>query len=124
MKVPDWAPRSMTDWVALAGALVFVMAGASMLARPETAMLRLVAYGWPAWAGWLPGAAYLGLGLALLHERARIPAALLLMGGCVIELVVHLAYRDAQELVHAAFRLFLAGLVLWLAHSEGPRPAT
>ena len=104
----------LADWVVLGAAALFMATGMLTVRYPETVILRLAAFGLPAWPAYVTGIVEMVAGALLLHGRARRGAAVVLMAGSLAALSLNFAYREPRSALEACALMVLALVVLLL----------
>jgi uncharacterized membrane protein YphA (DoxX/SURF4 family) len=104
----------LADWVVLGAAALFMAAGMLTVRYPETAILRLAAFGLPAWPAYVAGIIEIVAGALLLHGRARPWAAVVLIAVSTAALTLNFAYREPRSALEALGLMVLAVVVVLL----------
>lgn len=104
----------LADWVVLGAAALFMAAGMLTVRYPETAILRLAAFGLPAWPAYVAGIVEMVAGALLLHGRARPWAAVVLIAVSLAALSLNFAYREPRSALEALGLMVLAVVVVLL----------
>jgi hypothetical protein len=100
------------DLLAYGAALSFVIIGMALWRQPETAVLRLAVWGWPAWPVKVVAVAQILVGLMLLHRTTRVAAAWLLIVVSIGQLALQAVYAESGSVLRAMCQiLVLAGLL-------------
>jgi uncharacterized membrane protein len=101
------------ELLAYGAALSFVILGMALFRHPETAVLRLAVWGWPAWPVKVLAVAEILAGLMLLSRTTRMAAAWLLIAVSAGQLAAHAAYAEGESVLRAMCQLLvLAGVLL------------
>ncbi len=114
MTQPRIAGLPASELLAYAAAVLFVVIGLALLREPETAVLRLAVWGWPAWPVRVVALVEMAAGLLLLSSGVRVRAAWLLIVMSAAQLAVQTVYGEGGSVVRAACQILVLAAVLFL----------
>lgn len=107
-------PGVLIDRLSLGAAALFGAVAVTALVRPETAILRLSALGFPAWPIYLAGVLQLLAAALLLPRNTRVAAAAVIAAIATLKMGVEWAYREPMLALESLGQAALAILVLVL----------
>jgi hypothetical protein len=105
-------PGVLIDRISLGAAVLFAAVAVTALARPETAILRLSALGFPAWPIYLAGTLQLLAAALLLPRSTRVAAAAVIAAIATLKMGVEWAYREPMLALESLGQAALAIMVL------------
>lgn len=114
MTQPRIAGVPAAEMLAFAAAVVFIVLGLTLLREPETAVLRLAVWGWPAWPVRVVAAVEILAGLLLLRPVTRLLAAWVLIGMSGVQLVVEAIYGEGESVLRASLQILVLAAVVYL----------
>jgi len=107
-----------SEVLAYATAVLFVVIGLALLREPETAVLRLAVWGWPAWPVRVVALVEIAVGVMLLNGGTRVTAAWLLIALSVFQLVVQAVYGEGGSVARASCQILVLVAVLYLSRKS------